>query len=210
MDFIDEKIETYAREHTENDGALLQALTKETHANLELPQMLTGRIEGRFLKLLARLVGARRILEIGTFSGYSALSMAEGLPDDGELFTCDVDSVTCAVARRYFEQSPHGKKITLMEGEALDSIAKLSGPFDMAFIDADKTNYGNYYDSILPLMRPGGLIAVDNVLWSGRVLTPEEESDHAIAAFNEKIKNDDAVEAVMLTVRDGIFCIRKK
>lgn len=210
MDFIDESIETYAREHTENDGALLQALTKETHANLELPQMLTGRIEGRFLKLLARLVGARRILEIGTFSGYSALSMAEGLPDDGELFTCDVDSVTCAVARRYFEQSPHGKKITLMEGEALDSIAKLSGPFDMAFIDADKTNYGNYYDAILPLMRPGGLIAVDNVLWSGRVLTPEEESDHAIAAFNEKIKNDDAVEAVMLTVRDGIFCIRKK
>ncbi len=210
MDFIDEDIENYAWEHTESDGDLLQALTEETHANLELPQMLTGRIEGRFLKLLARLVGARRILEIGTFSGYSALSMAEGLPEDGELITCDVDPVTCAVARRYFEQSPHGKKITLMEGAALDSIAQLSGAFDMAFIDADKTNYGNYYDAILPLMRPGGLIAVDNVLWSGRVLAPEDESDHAIAAFNEKVKNDDAVEAVMLTVRDGIFCIRKK
>ncbi len=210
MDFIDEKIEAYAHAHTADEGELLQRLVAETRRDLEIPQMLTGRIEGRMLKMLAHLLGAKRILEIGTFSGYSALSMAEALPDDGSLFTCDEDPVAIAVAKKYFAESPHGKKITLLEGPALESIKSLAGPFDMAFIDADKENYLNYYKAILPLIRTGGLIVVDNVLWSGRVLDPKDPSDHAICEFNEAVIGDDRVDPVLLTVRDGVYCLRKK
>ncbi len=210
MDFIDEKIERYAFNHTVSDGELLSKLKEETYDKLELPQMLTGRIEGRFLKMLAHLLNARRILEVGTFSGYSALSMAEALDDDGKLFTCEIDPKAIALARKYFEQSEHGRKITLLEGEALQSIAKLEPPFDLAFIDADKTNYLRYFNAIVPLIRTGGLIVVDNVLWSGNVLDPKDESDHAINNFNAAVRKDDRVEGVMLTIRDGVFCLRKK
>ncbi|MCH8311768.1 MAG: class I SAM-dependent methyltransferase [Nitrospinae bacterium] len=209
MDFINEDIEDYAHEHTQSEGELLAQLEKETYETLEIPQMTTGRIEGRFLKMLAQLIGAKRILEIGTFGGYASLSMAEALPDDGELITCDVDPIAIAFAKRFFAKSEHGKKITLMEGPALESLKTLSGPLDMAFIDADKENYWNYYEAILPMIRPGGLIVVDNVLWSGRVLNPVDASDKAIHQFNERIKNDARVESVLLTVRDGIYCIRK-
>jgi len=210
MDFIDEKIEEYAYNHTKDEGELLKRLAEETHRDLELPQMLTGRIESRFLKLLANLVQAKRILEIGTFSGYSALSMAEALPEDGSLITCDMDPDAIAVAKKYFAESPHGKKITLLEGPALESIKSLTGDFDMAFIDADKENYLNYYKAILPIIRKGGLIVVDNVLWSGKVLAPKDPSDHAICDFNEAVIKDDRVDPVLLTVRDGIYCLRKK
>jgi len=209
MDFIDEKIEQYAFDHTSEEGELLRRLEKETYEKLEIPQMTTGRIEARLLKLLARLVGAQRILEIGTFAGYSALSMAEALPEDGTLVTCDEDPVAIAFAQKYFSESPHGKKIRQMEGPALKSIKKLTGTFDMAFIDADKINYSNYYEAILPMIRPGGLIAVDNVLWSGRVLNPQDESDRAIHQFNEQVVKDQRVESVLLTVRDGLNCIIK-
>ena len=209
MDFIDEKIEKYAFNHTSEEGELLKRLEDETYEKLEIPQMTTGRLEARLLKLLARLVGARRILEIGTFGGYSALSMAESLPEDGALVTCEMDPVAITFARRYFSESPHGEKITLMEGPALESIEKLSGTFDMAFIDADKVNYCNYYEAILPMIRDGGLIAVDNVLWSGRVLDPKDESDIAIDQFNKRIIEDQRVESVLLTVRDGLNCIVK-
>ena len=209
MDFIDEKIEQYAFDHTSEEGELLIRLEKETYEKLEIPQMTTGRIEARLLKLLARLVGAQRILEIGTFAGYSALSMAEALPEDGTLVTCDEDPVAIAFAQKYFSESPHGKKIKQMEGPALESIKKLTGPFDMAFIDADKINYSNYYEAILPMISPGGLIAVDNVLWSGRVLDPQDESDRAIHEFNERVVKDQRVESVLLTVRDGLNCIIK-
>ncbi len=209
MDFIDEKIEQYAFDHTSDEGELLRRLEKETYEKLEIPQMTTGRIEARLLKLLARLVGARRILEIGTFAGYSALSMAEALPEEGTLVTCEEDPVAIAFAQKYFSESPHGKKIKQMEGPALESIKKLTGTFDMAFIDADKINYSNYYEAILPMIRPGGLIAVDNVLWSGRVLNPQDESDEAIHQFNERVVNDQRVESVLLTVRDGLNCIIK-
>ena len=209
MDFIDEKIEQYAFDHTSEEGELLRRLEKETYEKLEIPQMTTGRIEARLLKLLARLVGAQRILEIGTFAGYSALSMAEALPEDGTLVTCDEDPVAIAFAQKYFSESPHGKKIKQMEGPALESIKKLTGTFDMAFIDADKINYSNYYEAILPMIRPGGLIAVDNVLWSGRVLNPQDESDRAIHQFNEQVVKDQRVESVLLTVRDGLNCIIK-
>ena len=209
MEFLDEKIEEYAFNHTSYEGNLLKRLEEETYEKLEIPQMTTGRIEARFLKLLARLVGAKRILEIGTFAGYSALSMAEALPEDGELITCEIDPAAIVFAKRYFDLSPHGKKIALLEGAALDSLKSISGPFDMAFIDADKENYSNYYEAILPMIRYGGLIAVDNVLWSGRVLDPKDKSDKAIHQFNERVIQDKRVESVMLTVRDGLNCIIK-
>ena len=209
MDFIDEKIEEYAFDHTSYEGDLLEQLEKETYEKLEIPQMTTGRIEARLLKLLARLVGAKRILEIGTFAGYSALSMAEALPEDGELVTCEIDPEAIIFAKKYFDLSLHGKKITLMEGSALESLKKISGPFDMAFIDADKENYSNYYEAILPLIRSGGLMAIDNVLWSGRVLDPQDKSDKAIHQLNERVIQDERVESVLLTVRDGLNCIVK-
>jgi caffeoyl-CoA O-methyltransferase len=209
MDFIDEKIEQYAFDHTSEEGELLRRLEEETYAKLEIPQMTTGRIEARLLKLLARLVGAQRILEVGTFGGYSALSMAEALPEGGTLVTCEEDPVAIVFAQKYFSESPHGKKIKQMEGPALKSIKKLTGTFDMAFIDADKINYSNYYEAIIPMIRPGGLIAVDNVLWSGRVLDPQDESDRAIHQFNKRVVTDQRVESVLLTVRDGLNCIIK-
>ncbi|MBC8285713.1 MAG: class I SAM-dependent methyltransferase [Nitrospinae bacterium] len=209
MDFIDERIEEYAFNHTSYEGDLLKRLEDETYEKLEIPQMTTGRIEARLLKLLARLVSAKRILEVGTFAGYSALSMAEALPEEGELITCEMDPEAIAFAKKFFNLSAHGKKITLLEGAALDSIKSISGPFDMAFIDADKENYSNYYEAILPMIRSGGLIAVDNVLWSGRVLDPKDKSDKAIHQFNERVVQDERVESVLLTVRDGLNCIVK-
>ena len=209
MDFIDEKIEEYAFDHTSYEGDLLKQLEEETYEKLEIPQMTTGRIEARLLKLLARLVGAKRILEIGTFAGYSALSMAEALPEEGELVTCEMDPEAILVAKKYFSLSPHGKKIKLLEGPALDSVKNISGPFDMAFIDADKENYSKYYEAILPVIRSGGLIAIDNVLWSGRVLDPKDKSDKAIHQLNERIIQDNRVESVLLTVRDGLNCVVK-
>jgi len=209
MNFIDENIEEYAFDHTSYEGDLLRQLEEETYEKLEIPQMTTGRIEARLLKLLARLVGAKRILEIGTFAGYSALSMAEALPEEGELVTCEMDPEAIIFAKKYFDLSLHGKKITLMEGPALESLKKISGPFDMAFIDADKENYNNYYEAILPLIRSGGLMAIDNVLWSGRVLDPQDKSDKAIHQLNERVIQDERVESVLLTVRDGLNCIVK-
>ncbi|MBT3515181.1 MAG: methyltransferase [Nitrospina sp.] len=210
MDFINEDIENYVYDHTQTEDDLLWKLELETYDQLEIPQMLTGRIEGQLLKMLARLVEARRIIEIGTFGGYSAISMAEALPEDGYLITCEVDPVAIKFAKRFFNESPHGKKINLKEGPALDTLKQLSGSFDMAFIDADKENYLNYYEAILPIIRPGGLIVVDNVLWSGRVLNPIDSSDHAIHRFNQKVKYDYRVEKVMLTIRDGVSLLRKR
>ena len=209
MNFVNEDIENYAYDNTQIEDDLLWQLELETYDQLEIPHMLTGRIEGQLLKMLAGLVEARRIIEVGTFGGYSALSMAEALPDDGYLITCEVDPVAIKFATRFFNKSPHGKKIFLKEGLALNTLNKLSGSFDMAFIDADKENYLNYYEALLPVMRPGGLIVVDNVLWSGRVLNPEEPSDHAIHKFNQRVMLDHRVEKVMLTIRDGVSLLRK-
>ncbi|HAK37217.1 MAG: O-methyltransferase [Nitrospinaceae bacterium] len=210
MDFVNEDIDNYAYDHTQIEDDLLWRLELETHDQLEIPQMLTGRIEGRLLKMLAQLVEARRIIEIGTFGGYSALSMAEALPDSGYLITCEMDPVAIQFAQRFFNESPHGKKIVLKEGPALDTLKTLTGSFDMAFVDADKENYLNYYEALLPLMRPGGLIVVDNVLWGGGVLNPKETSDHAIHRFNQKVREDHRVEKVMLAIRDGVSLLRKR
>ncbi len=210
ISLVDEKIEDYAIAKSEPTNSLLQELVDETYRRTSLPQMLTGPIEGRFLKMMVQAIGAKRVLEIGMFTGYSALSLAEGLPVDGELFTCEIDPDVIAIAKSYFARSEHGKKINVCEGPALESIAKLKGSFDLCFIDADKENYLNYYEAVLPLIRTGGVILVDNVLWGGRVLNPKDESDHAIVALNEKVSKDGRVDRVLLPIRDGIFFIRKK
>lgn len=207
---VDESIETYATWHAPEESPLFQHLVEETHATTDRPQMQVGRLEGGILRLLIRAVRAQRVLEIGTFTGYSALAMAEGLPDDGALVTCDINPTTCAIAQRYFDQSPHGKKIQLRLGPALDTIRQLRGLFDVIFIDADKSNYHNYWEAVLPKVRAGGLIIADNVLWSGRVLDPQDEDSRAIAAFNDALRTDPRVESVILTVRDGLTLAWKK
>jgi caffeoyl-CoA O-methyltransferase len=207
---VSEAIEDYASAHSEPVSPLFEQLRKETYAKMDSPQMQVGPIEGAFLRLLVRLIGAKRVLEIGMFTGYSALMMAEGLPEDGELITCDVNPKAEEVARRYFAKSPHGKKIKIRMGPALHTIEGLTGPIDMVFIDADKENYSRYFDAVVPLLRSGGLIVADNVLWSGRVLKPKDQTDLGIVAFNEKVAKDSRVEKVMLTVRDGITLARKR
>jgi caffeoyl-CoA O-methyltransferase len=206
------EIDGYAAAHTTAEHPLLAALAAETRATQESHGMMVGRLEGRFLETLVWLSGARRILEIGTFTGYSALSMAAALPDDGRLLTCELDPERAAVARRHIDASPWADRIEVRVGPALDTLAGLDGPFDLVFIDADKTNYANYYQAVLPKLAPHGLIAVDNVLWSGRVLDADDQSDDTVAirAFNDLVAADERVTCVMVTVRDGVTLIRRR
>jgi len=203
-------IEDYAHSKSGALDPLLDELWDETHKVMSLPQMLTGRLEGGFLKMIVQLINAKNVLEIGTFTGYSALAMAEGLPDNGTISTLEIDPKAIAIAQKYFSRSKFGKQIKIMAGTALDSIKQLSGPFDLIFIDADKTNYSNYYRAVLPKVRSGGVILVDNVLWAGNVLNPKTEDDHAIVEFNDLVSKDRNVDKVLVTIRDGIFLIRKK
>jgi caffeoyl-CoA O-methyltransferase len=207
---VDEKLEDYAEAHSTTPDPLLAELAEETRATMAAPQMLTGPIEGRFLELLVAGLGARRVLEIGTFTGYSALSMAAALPPDGHIDTLDIEPRHAEVAQRYFDRSPHGSKITLHLGPAIETIEKLEGEFDFVFIDADKENYDAYYEAVLPRLAERGLIAIDNTLWSGRVLDPQDESTRKIAALNDKLAADERVVAVQLTVRDGVTLVRRR
>jgi caffeoyl-CoA O-methyltransferase len=210
LTIVDKQMEAFAHDHTKPESDLFQRLREETFAKMPYPEMQVGRIEGRFLKMLVRLTGARRILEIGMFTGYSALMMAEGLPADGHIITCDVNPKAEEIARRYFNESPDSHKIEIRMGPALDTIRTLQGPIDMVFIDADKTNYPNYFDAVLPLIKPGGLIVADNVLWSGKVLNPEDDDTRAIVEFDRKVQSDPRVENVLLTVRDGMMLAWKR
>lgn len=203
-------IEEYAESKTQPTNALLTELHKATHEEMDYPQMLTGPIEGSFLRLMVQITGAKSILEIGMFTGYSALSMAEGLPADGTVTTLEINPKCIQFAKKYFDKSEHGKKITVKEGPALESLAALNGPFDFVFIDADKGNYKNYYEAVLPKLKSGGIILIDNVLWSGAVLDPKTEDDKAIDDLNKHVAKDDRVDKVLLTVRDGVYFIRKK
>jgi caffeoyl-CoA O-methyltransferase len=207
---LPEGLEEYVAAHSTPVTPLLDELIATTQRETgEQAVMLSGQVEGGLLQTLVFATGARRVLEIGTFTGFSAQMMAAALPPDGTLITCDLDPRTIATARRFFDRSPHGKKIELREGPALETMARLEGPFDLVFIDADKGNYTNYYEAALPLLAPRGLIVVDNVLWSGRVLDPQDERDRAIAAFNHHVRNDPRVAVVILSVRDGLSLIRK-
>ena len=210
MAIVPDDIDRYAEEHTTAPTELLVALAEETRATLRSPQMLTGRVEGRLLETLVYATGARRVLEIGTYSGYASLSMAAALPPGGHIDTCEIEERHAEVARRYIAQSPFADRITVHLGPALETIGRLKGTFDFVFIDADKENYVNYYEAVLPRLGERGLIAADNTLWSGRVLDESDTSEgtRAIRAFNEHVRADSRVTSVMLTVRDGVTLIR--
>jgi caffeoyl-CoA O-methyltransferase len=211
MDIVPPDIERYAEHHTSPPPEHLLALAVETEMALDFPQMMVGALEGRFLEMLVFSLGAQRVLEIGTFSGYSSLSMAAGLPAGGTIITCDISEKHLDVARRFIEKSPYADRIDIREGPALDTIATLDGPFDFVFIDADKTNYVNYYEAVLPKLAPRGIIAADNTLWSGKVIDPSDTSPDTVAirAFNDHVRDDPHTEQVQLTVRDGVTLIRK-
>jgi caffeoyl-CoA O-methyltransferase len=211
-EIVDPAVASYAEAHTTPPSRLLAELAEETERSLELPRMMVGALEGRFLETLVFTTGARRVLEIGTFSGYSALSMASGLPPGGRIVTCDLDPTALAVARRFMAASPHADRIEIREGPALDTLAGLEGPFDLVFIDADKTNYANYYEAVLPKLAERGLVVVDNTLWSGAVLDPTDQSADTVAirAFNDAVRSDVRVVCVQLTIRDGVTLIRRR
>jgi caffeoyl-CoA O-methyltransferase len=207
MSFIvDPPVEEYAESHSSPNGELFARLAAETREKSDSPQMMVGLLEGRFLGTLVRTVRAKRILELGTFTGYSSISMALALPPDGRLITCDVNEETTAIARRYAEEAGVVDRIEYRLGPALDSIATLEGEFELIFIDADKPNYLNYYEATLPLLAENGVMILDNTLWSGRVADPgeDDENTRAIRAVNDRVLADPRVENVLLTVRDGM------
>lgn len=204
-------IEDYAAAHSTAPTPLLMELEQLTQAQCTNPHMLVGRLEGAFLRMLIGLTGARRILEIGLFTGYSALTMAEALPADGEIISCEIDTETAKIAQSFFDRSPHGHKITIRLAPALDTLNSLptDQQFNLVFLDADKESYSEYFEAVLPRLRLGGLLVADNTLWSGNVLAPKRETDHAVVAFNKRVQDDPRVENVLLTVRDGIMLARK-
>jgi caffeoyl-CoA O-methyltransferase len=206
------EIEDYAEAHSWAESDVCRRLREETWRTMELPQMVVGPLEGAFLKMMVRLAGARRVLEIGTFTGYSALCFAEALPADGRVVTCEIDERSAAVARRYFARSPQGGKVEIKMGPALETLRIVSGPFDLIFIDADKANYVNYYRRALELVSASGAILIDNVLWSGDVLKqpPPDQSTAVIQELNRTVASDPQVDAVLVTIRDGILVVKPK
>jgi caffeoyl-CoA O-methyltransferase len=211
---VPDDIERYAIEHTTPAEERMNALAEETRATLPSPGMLSGLVEGRLLEMLVWASGAKQVLEFGTYSGYSSLSMARALPPDGRIFTLEVDDKHAEFASRHIAASPFADRIEVMRGPALESVEKLAGPFDLVFIDADKGNYARYYEASLAKLAPRGLIAVDNTLWSGSVLHPDaddaSDSARALAAFNDMVVADERVVCVMLTIRDGVTLIRPR
>jgi caffeoyl-CoA O-methyltransferase len=210
-DIVEPGLEAYATAHTTAPPAHLQELATELEATLPAPGMMVGRLEGRFLELLTFALGARRVLEIGTFGGYSALAMAAGLAPGGRITTCEIDPVHAEFARRHIAASPYAESIDVVVGPALDTIATLDGPFDLVFIDADKAAYPDYFEAVLPKLAPGGLIAADNTLWSGQVLDPDDQSVDTVALrrFNDALVVDPRVVVVQTTVRDGVTLVRR-
>ncbi len=202
-------LEEYAERHSKPVSSIHEKLWLETYSKTHRPKSLVGPLEGAFLRMLVLMTGARRILEVGTFTGYSALLWAEALPRDGKVITCDIDPETTAIAKRYFAESPHGHKIEIKLGPALDSLKLINGPFDLCFIDADKESYPKYYELCMERLRPKGLIVIDNMLRNGEVLDPSDPGSVAIDALNKRIRNDPQVENVLLPVRDGIMLALK-
>jgi caffeoyl-CoA O-methyltransferase len=207
----DPAIDRYCEEHTTAPVELLRKLASETREQLDSPQMLTGTVEGRFLEMLVWVAEARSVLEIGTFSGYSALSMAAALPEGGRIVTCEISERHAQFAQRHVDASPYADRIEIRLGPALDTIAALDGPFDLVFIDADKTGYPEYFEATLPKLAPRGLIVIDNTLWSGDVLDPgdDDTNGQALAALNDRLAKDERVVTVQLPVRDGVTLVRR-
>jgi caffeoyl-CoA O-methyltransferase len=210
---VSDAVEEYAASHTTPPAAHLQALADETREKLSSPEMLTGAVEGRLLEMLVFLARPRLVLEIGTYSGYGALSMAAALPEDARIITCELSDEHADFAERHIASAGLDDRIEVRRGPASETIAALDGPFDVVFIDADKPGYLAYYEAILPKLSQDGLIVVDNVLWSGRVAEPpadgDDESTRALRAFNDHVAADERVVQVMLTVRDGVTLVRR-
>ena len=210
MEFLPEQIEEYAINHTEKEPQLLAELNRETWANVMIPRMLSGHLQGRVLSMFSKLVSPENILEIGTYTGYSALCLAEGLKPNGTLHTLDINEEYTTVAKRYFNKSDYSKNIQQHIGNALDVIPTFNCKFQLVFIDADKENYANYFDAIINKMDVGGLIIADNVLWSGKVTNEQmDEETTALDSYNKKMLASDRVETVLFPVRDGLMISRK-
>lgn len=213
MEFIDEKIVDYALLHSEEEDVVLAELQRETHLKIMSPRMLSGHLQGFWLTLLTKLMQPKLIVEIGTYTGYSAICLAKGLHKDGKLITIDVNEETESIAKKYFQKSGLSEKIKLITKDAKEVLPTINQTIDIVFIDADKRNYSVYYDLVIDKIPSGGLIIADNVLWSGKILDLQKNKDAdtlAIHAFNEKIKRDSRVEKLLLPIRDGLFIIRKK
>ena len=206
-------IEEYILSHSDDEGALLKALERDAHVNLLRPRMLSGHLQGRILKMFCRMMQPHRVLEIGTYTGYATLCLAEGLPEDGLVHTLEINDEMEDFIFKYLNQSPLKEKIRVHFGDAMEIIPQLDEQFDLVFIDADKRLYSAYYDLVFPKVRAGGLILADNTLWDGKVVETIPASDKqslGILAFNEKIKQDERVEKVILPLRDGLTMIWKK
>ena len=213
MHFLSEELENYAAQHTEDEPLLLQELNKRTHLNVLQPRMISGHFQGRFLSLLSKMVRPRTILEIGTYTGYATLCLAEGLHPEGVLHTIDIKEELTDLQREFFDRSGYGSQIVQHLGKAADIIPSLDTTFDLVFIDADKQNYAHYFDLVIEKMNRGGIILSDNVLWSGKVVEevkPNDKHTQALKAYNQKIKDDPRVETVLLPIRDGITLSRVK
>ena len=207
MHFLSAALEEYIADHSEEEPELLRELTRETHLKVLMPRMITGHYQGRVLSLISRIIRPRNILEIGTYTGYSALCLAEGLLPDGKLHTIDKNEELRELQRRYFDLSPYGDQIIQHTGLALETIPRMEETFDLVFIDADKQEYPDYFEIVLPKVRPGGLILLDNVLWSGKVLepiAPKDRTTQILVDFNKKLTKDPRVRTVLLPIRDGL------
>lgn len=214
MEFIDQRLADYAEAHTTPESEVLAELNRETWAKVLMPRMLSGHLQGRVLSLFSKLQRPRRILEVGTYTGYSALCLAEGLSDDGLLHTIDINAELEDMVLKYVKKAGYEHKIKMHVGNALEIIPQLDETFDLVFIDADKENYWNYYEMAIDKVRPGGLIMADNVLWSGKVIDPKmverDEETKALNEFNSRVGLDNRVEQILLPVRDGIMIARKR
>ncbi|MCF8715833.1 O-methyltransferase [Joostella atrarenae] len=211
MHFLSDDIEDYVTKHSENEPAVLKELDRETNLTTLQPRMLSGHFQGRFLSLLSKMIYPKAILEIGTFTGYSAICLAEGMAKNGTLYTIDINEELHDLQRKYFDKSGFGDQIKQYVGDALEIIPELDTKFDLVFIDADKPNYVNYFDLIIDKMNPGGIILSDNVLWSGKVveeLKKGDKSTEALLEYNKRLKEDPRVETVLLPIRDGLTLSR--
>jgi len=208
---IEEDLQHVLLKYCEPESELLQRIDRETNLKVLMPRMISGHYQGRVLSMLSKMINPQRILEIGTFTGYATLCLAEGLAEDGRLFTLDINIELEDMVRKNFADSPYNDKINYILGDAAETLNQLDEVFDLVFIDADKKNNGTYYDMVFDKIRPGGLIIVDNVLWSGKIVRNEQDKDTKnISTFNDKVAADDRVEKLILPVRDGLFIIRKK
>lgn len=211
MNFISDQLQQYIDDHSMGESDLLKALDRETHQKVLQPRMLSGSYQGRLLALLAKMIGPKKILEVGTYTGYATLCMAEGLTTGGSIDTIDHNEELADMQRRYFDQSPYGSQIVQHLGEAKDILKTLAGPYDLVFLDADKENYPHYFDLIIDKLETGGVILSDNVLWSGKVLEKAtDEATSALQEYNHKINTDVRVETVVLPIRDGLTITRKR